>query len=180
MNMDDDDGILKDGLEKIIKSTEGKILFQVTSDSRYYPYQINKDNPIFKLKDVTIDTVHTISPVGRAVTNNLEYDKRHIAPKCFNIRSIIRSGYTFGNAINFLRSRGKMCCPQIAYDGSIKLGESTLCPAASHISKSENDIIKDINNFKCKQCKVLYDKLSPIHKYAIGEISLEELSNLKI
>ena len=64
----------------------------------------------------------------------------------------------------------KFCTPQIGYDGSIKVGESTLCPPVSHIDKSIDEIEKDIINFKCSGCKEINDKLPDIYRQAIGEL----------
>ena len=175
MNMDKDDGTLKAGIEKINKLCKGTIIWQVTSDKRYYPIKIDVSNPIFQLPNFYIDTVPSISPVGRALTNHLEYDEKYTGMKCFNIRSIIRSEYirssnvSLKDSIYKLRSMLHFCTPQIAYDGHIKLGESLLCPNVAHIDDPEKDIIEKIVNFKCSGCEIDLSKLSPLHKIVIGE-----------
>ena len=55
--------------------------------------------------------------------------------------------------------KGKMCVPVIAPDGSIKLGESALCPAVASIYDTEDVIIDNIKNFHCRQCKIAWEKL---------------------
>ena len=55
--------------------------------------------------------------------------------------------------------KGKMCVPVIAPDGSIKLGESALCPAVASIYDTEDVIIDKIKNFHCRQCKIAWEKL---------------------
>jgi hypothetical protein len=65
----------------------------------------------------------------------------------------------------------RFCTPQIAYDGSIKLGESTLCPKASHIDKPISVIELDLINFTCAcpECHKLLDKLPAEYRATIGE-----------
>lgn len=56
-------------------------------------------------------------------------------------------------------SKGKMCVPVIAPDGSIKLGESALCPPVASIYDTEDVIIDKIKHFHCRQCKIAWQKL---------------------
>ena len=106
-------------------------------------------------------------PQGRAKDKDYDFSKTK-GTKCFNIRSISRQkGFQF--AILSLRMMLKFCTPQIGYDGSIKLGESTLCPPASHIDKSIDDINNDIKNFRCKGCKEILERLPENYRNAIGE-----------
>ena len=103
------------------------ILWQVTADKRYYPKKIDKYQNWLKLDNVMLDTkVPTLAPYGRA-KNHPEWKFTSKAPQCFNIRSIIRTQKSLSKAILILRLSQKFCTPQIAYDGSIKVGESTLC-----------------------------------------------------
>ena len=52
-----------------------------------------------------------------------------------------------------------MCVPVIAPDGSIKLGESALCPPVASIYDTEDVIIDKIKHFHCRQCKIAWQKL---------------------
>lgn len=155
--------------------SESDILtFQITNDKRYYslPYRENSNvfNKITGLGNVIFvdDIGDTLYPQGRAIKNysNICTAK---APKCFNIRSAVRSLNDLKAAINVLNLHGKFCTPQIACDGSIKLGESNLCPVCSNINKSMNEVISDIIDFKCSGCKMILDKMPDELLKAIGE-----------
>lgn len=170
-NLDQDTGELKERILSLSKRCKGYFGIQITSVPGLYPIQINLVNPIFHIKPVVIATeIEAMYPQGRAKDKDYDFSKVK-GPKCFNIRSIIRSGNSFDQAIQLLRFRlFKFCTPQIAYDGSIKVGESTLCPVVSHIDKPVSEIEKDIINFKCKGCKELLDPMSDLHKTVIGEL----------
>lgn len=147
----------------------GHFLFQVSSIKPYYPIAIDLNQKVFHLPNVFISSkLEILQPMGRAKT----LKKSSItakAPNCFNTRSVMRGQKDFHKSIIYLRSIGRFCCPQISYDGHIKVGESTLCPAVAHINDSEKEIISKICAFKCDGCKELLQGLPPLYRHAIGE-----------
>ena len=168
MNLSDDD------IPKIIKlrdKCKGKIYYQVSSIKPYYPIFIDLDQKIFKMPDFFIARkLEKLESRGRAAQHkNWIFNAK--APQCFNIRSTVRSLQSLNRAIAMLRTGGKFCTPQIAYDGSIKVGESTLCPAVAHIDDTEKEIVQKISNYtcNCKDCQELLQKLPLQYRYAIGE-----------
>ena len=165
MNLSDSD------ISKVIelRKSDGVFAWQISSIEPYYPIKINLDQQIFKLPEFVIENeIQVLEPVGRA-KNHKDWNFNAKAPQCFNVRSMVRSTQNFPTTILLLRSKGRFCTPQIGYDGSIKLGESTLCPAVAHITDSEKNIVKKINNFRCEGCKGLLDKLPQNYRNAIGE-----------
>ena len=147
-----------------------RLMFQVCNDKRYYPTVIDWNNPVFEFNNViTCDKVEHIYPQGRALSNGLEWESK--CSKCFNIRAITKQCLIkdLGTIIGMLGVRQKFCTPHIAIDGSIKLGESDLCPPCSHIDKKHSEIIKDILNFKCNGCNHINCNLEEKYKKLIGE-----------
>lgn len=147
-----------------------RIAFQVTSDKRFYPTQIDLSLPVFKHKNVVVcEEIEHIYPQGRAVDNNLEWESK--CSKCFNIRAITSQVEVkdLRVIISMMVLKNKFCTPHISIDGHIKLGESDLCPNCSHINKTHNEIINDILNFRCNKCKIINDKLPENYKKLIGE-----------
>lgn len=169
MNFTDDD-IPK--VEYLKENCKGIILYQISSIKPYYPIFIDLDQKIFKRKDfVVCRKLEKLDEMGRAAQHkNWIFTSK--APTCFNIRSIIRSTKDFPMAVSLLRSQNKFCTPQIAYDGSIKVGESTLCPPVAHIDDSLSVIADKIDKFRCNTCQGCINvlkKLPPIYREAIGE-----------
>lgn len=81
-------------------------------------------------------------------------------PKCGNCRLLTMQGVnTVNGLVTALLSANKMCTPVIAPDGSIKIGESALCPSVASIYDSEEDIIDGIKNCKCMKCKIAFDRM---------------------
>ncbi len=156
---------------KLVHETHGdRVLFQVTSDPRYYPTPVDLNHPVFKYDNVvTCDIVPQIYPQGRALDNNLPWTAK--ACKCFNVRAIPRQIVVkdLGMIIAMLAVKGKFCTPHISIDGHIKVGESDLCPNCSHIDKPANEIVLDILQFKCGQCNHVNCNLSQEFKELIGE-----------
>ena len=145
-----------------------KVTFQVTFVDKYYPIKINLDSPVFKLPNVVVCTeLQSIYPMGRARYNNIPWKSN--GSKCFNLRSIMRQRKSLSETIAILTSMAKFCTPQIDIFGNIKLGESLLCPIASNIYKTEEEIVNDIYNFKCRGCDIINNNLSEEHLRAIGE-----------
>lgn len=155
-------------LEEIHRET---VMFQVSYVKEYYPIPVDLTLPVFSLNNVVVCTeIEAMYPLGRALDNGYESDSK--APRCFNIRSITRSiGYKdLRTVIGMLAVRGKFCCPHIAIDGTIKVGESDLCPPCSHIDKTNEEICRDIANFRCDKCDHVTKKLPPEYRQAIGEM----------
>ena len=147
-----------------------RLMFQVTNDERYYPTRINLSLPVFNLDNVVVcEEIAQIYPQGRALYNNLPWESK--GSKCFNIRAITHQVEVkdLRIIIGMLAVKQKFCTPHIGIDGCIKLGESDLCPACSHIDKSHNEIIKDILEFRCDGCKHVNDSLPQEYRKIIGE-----------
>lgn len=165
MNLSDAD------IDRIVelRKSKGTFLWQVSAIPLYYPIKIDLNQNVFKLPDFTIATeIEKLVPRGRAADHK-DWNFNAKAPQCFNLRSFIHSTKNLPMSIVSLRSRGKFCTPQIAYDGSVKVGESTLCPAVAHINDSENEIVRKICNFRCSGCDILLKKLPDNYRHAIGE-----------
>ena len=116
------------------------VMIQVTDDPRFYP------DPL---------------------TDNEKYWNT-IAPKCINCILITKQKpeATLKDLVNILLSNGKVCTPVIAPDGSIKIGESALCPKIASIYDSVPEIMEKIRNAKCRACKIPWEKLKETNPIA--------------
>lgn len=142
------------------------LTFQVSADVRYYPRRIPVHKRLFREKGFILcdDCVQQIYPQGRARTNNIPWQSK--ASKCFNVRALSKQipNCSLVDIDRTLTSRVKFCTPHIGVDGSIKLGESDLCPACASIYDNPIDIIKKIQRFKCSGCDIINDKLPEIYR----------------
>lgn len=73
---------------------------------------------------------------------------------------------TLKDLVNILLSNGKVCTPVIAPDGSIKIGESALCPKIASIYDSVPEIMEKIRNARCRACKIPWEKLKETNPIA--------------
>lgn len=148
-----------------------RVMWQVTADKRYYPNPVDLSLPVFKLDNmVCSDKIGPIYPMGRAKKNGIGAFNK--ASKCFNIRAITRQvspACGLAHIISIMNIKGYFCTPHIGVDGTIKVGESDLCPPCSHIDKSEQEIKQDILNFRCHACDEVNDKLPPEYKKLLGD-----------
>ena len=148
------------------------VFFQVSTDKRFYPKMIDTKSEIFNLRNVILceDCVTALYPQGRA--RNMEYNAK--ASKCYNVRAICKQLYMKGNDIKFsdivhsLQSVNKICTPAIHYNGGIGLGESDLCPIATSIYDTNEDIVNKILNFKCDGCQFINDKLPLMYQLLLS------------
>lgn len=153
-----------------IAGSKNLFSFQVTHVPKYYPIPIDLTQDVFKEPNVLIaDKIEYLQYAGRAKNHPEWKFYPSSAPKCFNIRSMIRSGMNFSDTITQLRGIGKFCTPQISYDGHIKVGETTLCPNVSHITDSDSLILRKIRSFSCSGCSHITDNMPPMYRDAIGE-----------
>ena len=155
--------------KEVYKLHDKHVLFQITTDSRYYPIQIDLTLPVFNAPNVEVITsIPKIYPQGRAFDNNLEWEAK--GSKCCNVRGIARQiqKKTFTNLINAMLITNRICTPHIDINGNIKLGESDLCPACSNIYKEENEIMNDILNFNCHKCDFINKNLPQGMKDLLG------------
>lgn len=160
----------QDYVKDIGKRMGNAVTFQVTSDKRFYPTQIDLSLPVFRNYNVIVcERLLAIYPQGRALDNKLEWDSK--GSKCFNIRAIANQVNTnnLGVLISLLAIKQKFCTPHIGINGCIKVGESDLCPNCSHIDKSSIEIMNDIRNFKCNGCNHINKKLPEQYRKVIGE-----------
>lgn len=155
----------------LCKDYKERIMWQVTADPRYYPHPVDLSLPVFKLDSIVCtDKVGPIYPMGRAKDNNIgSFNK---ASKCFNIRAVTRQvspACDLGHIVSMMNIKGYFCTPHIAVDGSIKVGESDLCPPCSHIDKPEHEIRQDILKFRCHVCDEANANLPPEYKKLLGD-----------
>ena len=148
---------------------------QVSSMPGLYPKLVDTNMPLFKdewaERVVLCRKVERMYPQGRALSNGLSDGRDSKACKCFNVRALAgqKPEWGLGEIVAALAGKGLSCTPYIAVDGSIKLGESDLCPVCSHIDKSDDEIIHDILYFTCHQCSFINKKLDANIRKLIGE-----------
>lgn len=156
-------------VENLIKRQGKKYIFiQVTDDSRFYPDGFTEKERYWLGKIASViegvpgdprDKNRCLYPQGRALQNYTEANWYTVGPKCANPLLLVQQGLGFNEMVMTLLSKGKMCVPVIAPDGSIKLGESALCPPVASIYDTEDVIIDKIKHFHCRQCKIAWQKL---------------------
>lgn len=143
------------------------ITFQVSADVRYYPRRIATHKRIFKENGFVMcdDCIEQIYPQGRALDNDIPWQSK--CSKCFNVRALshqLSKNAKLRDIEMELALRGKFCTPHIGIDGSIKLGESDLCPACASIYDDMDTIMEKIRNFKCNKCDHINNSLPDIYK----------------
>lgn len=157
---------------KIIRELNEKhalVEFQVSTDKRYYPIQIDTSLDIYHLDNVVlIQEIPKLYPQGRAKTNNLPWSA--IGSKCCNVRGIMKqiSPQTLLNLTTTMFIYNRLCTPHIDIHGDIKLGESDLCPVCSTVFKTEQEIVDDILKFQCCQCNHVNKNLPQQMKDLLG------------
>lgn len=153
-----------------------RIMIQVTDDKRFYKDRLTeKEKYWLKKLDAIIDTVPSdkndrskcLYPQGRALKNYSEENWNTKAPKCVNTRLLVKQGIdNIHDMVETITAHGKMCTPTIAPDGSIKLGESALCPSVATIYDSDEEIIEKIKVFNCSACKIPWERLKEANPIA--------------
>lgn len=152
-------------IKEINEKYSYKCEFQVVVDDRYYPIHVDESSEVFKLSNVHLcRDVMNIYPQGRALKNNLPF--RAKASKCFNLRAMVKQlkGRSLIDVFSMMNVRGFFCTPNIDINGSIKLGESSLCPVCSSIYESEENILTAIEKFQCHSCDFINNNLPPEYK----------------
>lgn len=142
---------------------------QVTYDPRFYPKRLSyvQQNKLRSaISNIIIEDVpqygsskkQCLYPQGRALNypESWYYTK---GPKCGNVRLIAKQVNTFDDLILQLTMHQKSCIPVIAPDGSIKCGESRLCPKVSSIYDRDEDIMQNIIGMNCKACKYSFEQM---------------------
>lgn len=141
------------------------VLIQVTDDPRYYPdlltskekYWLSKLGAIIEpVPSNPNDKDRCLYPQGRALINHPDSKWNTIGPKCANCILITKQqpSISFSGIVNTLLAHGRVCTPVIAPDGSIKVGESALCPSVASIYDSDSEIISKISKSECRACKI--------------------------
>lgn len=158
-----------DYIYNLIKRHGKKYIYiQVTDDSRFYPDKLTEKERYWLSKIASViegvpgdpkDKNKCLYPQGRALHNYSEKNWYTVGPKCINPILMIKQDMGISKMVMTMLMKGKMCVPVIAPDGSIKLGESALCPAVASIYDTEDEIIDKIKNFHCRQCKIAWEKL---------------------
>lgn len=144
----------------ITTNGEDILIFQVSTDSRYYPRKIQTHKRIFREPGFVLceDCVESVYPQGRALLNCLPYNRK--SPNCFNVRALVKQGVRSLNELEMVMlAHGKFCTPHISINGEIKLGESDLCPVCASIHDDPKVIIEKIKSFNCNGCKHIVDNL---------------------
>lgn len=150
-------------------TTRKPVEFQVSTDKRYYPIQIDLSLPVYHLDNVTLITeIPKLYPQGRTMDNNLPWTA--IGSKCCNVRGMARQikPNSVVQLIATMLAYERMCTPHIDINGIIKLGESDLCPACSSIYKTDKEIVSDIMNFSCHGCDHVNKNLPRQMKEILG------------
>lgn len=152
---------------RYIYNATKEIWFQVVIDDRYYPIHVDEESLKVHPNVKVCYGVQSIYPQGRAITNNLEHNRK--SSSCFNVRALakqIGSGpMTLDKIITSIFLKGHLsCCPHVDINGKIKVGESRLCPVCSDIHKSTTEIVDDIIAFRCSQCDFINSKLPPEYR----------------
>ena len=155
------------GYVRAAKEAGLALLFQVSADTRYYPRRIETHKRIFREEGFVLcdNCVEQIYPQGRARDNEIPWEAK--ASKCFNVRAIahqLGDGAVLSDIENVLRGRMKFCTPQIGVDGSIKLGESDLCPVCASIYDDMVVIMEKIRKFKCGGCDFINERLPELYR----------------
>lgn len=91
-----------------------------------------------------------------------------IVPKCINCILITKQKpeATLKDLVNILLSNGKVCTPVIAPDGSIKIGESALCPKIASILRFCSGNYGKDSYARCRACKIPWEKLKETNPIA--------------
>lgn len=172
------------------KNYAGKrhFLMQITDDPRFYPDPLTQKEKYWlsKLADIIEpvpgnpkDRQQCLYPQGRALVNHTDANWYMVGPKCANTRLATLQGInTIHGLVMHLFVAQKFCVPVIAPDGSIKLGESALCPSVASIYDDERTIIEKIRNSNCKACKIAWDNLKEKQQlaYTILELQMEKVN----
>lgn len=162
---------------KYLNENYSNLYWQVTTDVRYYPIQIDISHPVYQFSRVSVTSkIGKLYPLGRTVSNSLPWKSK--CSGCYNFRAmaamyhqkiIFGQTVTLREIINDYRKLGKFCAPSIAFNGDIKLGETRLCKTCATIEDSESDILSSILSFTCSKCSQVNKSLTPIQKSLIGE-----------
>lgn len=152
--------------KRIAKGTKNvHVFWQISTDTRYYPKTLPTHKRLWREDGFVLctDCVQNVYPQGRAKDNNLPWKAR--ASKCFNLRAITKQmpNPSIGLIVESLLTKGFFCTPAIGIDGSIRLGESFLCPKVTSIYEPEEVIIQKIKDFKCHQCDEINNQLPEIY-----------------
>lgn len=145
------------------------LFVQVTYDPRFYPKRLSYvqcSKLRNAIKNVVIEEVpaygpskkQCLYPQGRAI-NYPESWYFTKGPKCGNVRLLAKQTSTFMQLLMQLTMHRKSCIPVIAPDGSIKCGESALCPAVASIEDSDSEIMQKIRNMSCQSCQYSFEQM---------------------
>jgi len=131
------------------------IMIQITNDKRFYPQGV----PVIEHENLCyITEINHLFPIGRAVTNNLCMDDMEIKityPKCFNARSIIRSGHitSFQDLMEFYEFKlQKFCIPSIDINGGVHIGETDECFQIGTVRDNPKILFDNIKSLKIGDC----------------------------
>lgn len=169
------DKTIYEAIETLHRKYKKMIGIQITDDKRFYPDRLtDKEKYWLKKLGATIEDVpgdgnKCLYPQGRALDNYSDEYWNTIGPKCANVRLLSLQGSDkFEDLISVLSSAGKFCTPVISPTGSIKLGESALCPKVSSIYDNPREIVSKIRKCSCMKCEIPWNRLKESNKIAYG------------
>jgi hypothetical protein len=156
---------------------------QVTYDSRFYPKHLSyvqQQKLKSSVKNLVIGEVphhgssrkQCLYPQGRAV-NYPESWYFTKGPKCGNVRLLAKQTSSFQQLLTVLAMHRYYCTPVIAPDGSIKCGESALCPKVASIYDSEEEIMDKIKAMSCQSCQYSFEQLKKTNQLAYNLLTSE-------
>lgn len=170
-----------------LKRKYGKKYFiiQVTDDPKYYPDPLSDKEKYWLTKlgaiidEVPSDPVHgakLLYPQGRALKNHPSTHWNTNAPKCANCILVAKQLHagSFQNLVDTMMQHGRVCTPVIAPDGSIKVGESALCPSVASIYDTESEIMRKIRECDCHACTIAWKRLEQTNPLAYQMLSRGE------
>lgn len=143
------------------------LMFQVTTDSRYYSRLIDTNDPFWRTcKEIVLceDPVQKVYPIGRAKTNNLSDGSEWKCSKCFNPRALSNQVGSFPAILDALSKTLKPCAPVITPEGEIKIGESILCKSIGTVNDSLDTLYMNTKNFTCPECDYINQRLPEAYK----------------
>ena len=157
---------------------------QVTYDPRFYPKQLSyvqQQKLKSSVKNLVIEEVphhgssrkQCLYPQGRAVnyTESWYFTK---GPKCGNVRLLAKQTRSFQQLLMGLTMHRFSCTPVIAPDGSIKCGESALCPKVASIYDSDEEIMQKIRAMSCQSCQYSFEQMKETnpaaYKFLMSEV----------
>ena len=104
--------------------------------------------------------MHHLSPLRKGGPNTAD----NLIPLCHVCHNDVEELVQLGDIERVLMGRMMFCTPHIGVDGSIKLGESDLCPVCASIYDDMETIMAKIRGFKCHGCDHVNSRLPELYR----------------